>query len=74
MYVQDVQGLAQTFLGLWLLQVVATEAATDADMEPVTSLNNMQQEPQPAPSEEATCNGSEVGLLTRDPMIVWAQA
>jgi hypothetical protein len=37
-------------------------------MEPVTSLNNMQQEPEDvkeeqsrAPIEETTCNGSEVG-------------
>jgi hypothetical protein len=64
------RNLCKLFSVFGFLQVVATGAATDAGMKPETSLNNMQQEPQPEASVEATCNGSEVGLLTLDPMIV----
>jgi hypothetical protein len=45
MYVQDVQGFAQSILGLWLFQEAPTEAATDAGMELETSLNNFLQTP-----------------------------
>jgi hypothetical protein len=64
------RNLRKLFSCLWFVQEAATEAATEASgMEPVTSLNNMQQEPEEehwrqAPTVEATCNGSEVGLMS----------